>query len=233
MKIKGKFIPFLAASFLMVATLPALAMGSGNPYEDAQVGLNYVVYQPSYLDGLSLKNFGMHRCGVGDLAINATYTSGKSSIYLTESSTQNICPLTMMLIRGATRTVVNKPAVGNLGATQVVTISVGIPRAQLNLFFSHLVPRYTAPDEVMPPVLIDPTIVRYTSVSLRGVVEFVVPDPSSWSATISNPKIVTFTTSKSQGMSLSNPELRPLKKGTTTITLSHNGKKINFSVTVY
>ena len=223
----------MVAGFLVTTVIPAVAMGTGNPYEDAQVGLNYVVYQPSYLVGLSLKNFGMHKCGTGDLAINATYTNIKKSIYLTESSTNNICPMNMMLIRGATRTVVTEPGAGSLSTTQVVTISVGIERAQLNIFFSHLVPRYATPGKVIPLVLIDPTIVRYTSVSLKGVVVFAVPDPASWSAMIADPKVVSFIPGKNQGTYVSNPELKPLKKGRTVVTLNHNGKKILFTVIVY
>lgn len=233
MKIKGNLVSLLVAGFLVTTAIPALAMGTGNPYEDAQVGLNYVVYQPSYLVGLSLKNFGMHKCGTGDLAINVTYTSHKKSIFLTESSTSNICPITEMLIRGATRTVITKPGGGNLTTTQVTTISVGIERAQLNVFFSHLVPRYTSPGKVVSPVLIDPTIVRYTLVSLKGVVVFAVPDPARWSATIANPKVVSFIPSKNQGTYISNPGLKPLKKGRTVVTLKHNGKKILFTVIVF
>lgn len=145
MKIRRDLIVLLLVGALASLTVPAEAMGSGNPYQDAQVGLNYVVYQPSYTAGLTLKNFGMHQCGTGDLAINVNYGSGKKSILLTESSLQNICPLNMMLMRGATRTVVNFPGAGALGGTQVATISVGIPRALLTRFFSHLKARYTAP----------------------------------------------------------------------------------------
>jgi len=141
---KRNLVALLVAGFLAAGIAPALAMGSGNSYQDAQVGLNYVVYQPTFTAGLALKNFGMHKCGVGDMALNVSYASGKKSIYLTESSASNICPMNMMLIRGATRTVVNRPAVGNLTATQIVTVSVGIPRAQLNLFFSHLTTHFTA-----------------------------------------------------------------------------------------
>jgi hypothetical protein len=233
MKIKGNLVSLLVAGFLVATTVPALAMGTGNPYEDAQVGLNYVVYQPSYLAGLSLKNFGMHKCGVGDLAINSKYSNGKKSIFLTESSTSNICPITEMLIRGATRTVITEPGGGSLTTTQVTTISVGIERAQLNVFFSHLVPRYTSPGKAVPPVLIDPTIVRYTSVSLKGAVVFVVPDPNKWSATIGFPKVVSFIASKNHGIYVSNPGLKPLKRGRTVVTLNHNGKKIHFTVIVY
>ena len=66
MRMKRITLVVASLGFMATSTLPALAMGSGNPYQDAQVGLNYVVYQPTYTAGLSLKNFGMHKCGVGD-----------------------------------------------------------------------------------------------------------------------------------------------------------------------
>ncbi len=234
MRIKRIAIVVAALGFAASSTLPALAMGSGNPYQDAQVGLNYVVYQPSYTAGLTLKSFGMHKCGVGDLALNINYVSGKKNFLLTESSVKNICPMNMMLIRGATRTVVTKPGAGNLTATQVVVISVGIPRAQLNLLFSHLVPRYTAPGTtVVAPILVDPTIVKDATVALTNVVVFTVPDPDKWSATVTDPTIVSFTPGGNQGTYTTNPGLKPLKKGSTTVTLDHNGTLITFSVTVY
>ncbi len=37
---------------------PAAAMGSGNPYEDLQVGVTYTVYQPAYTGGLKLTHTG-------------------------------------------------------------------------------------------------------------------------------------------------------------------------------
>src|ERR1035437_4469062 len=136
MKIKGHVALLITAGLLALSVVPAVAMGSGNPYEDAQVGLNYVVYQPSYAAGLTLQKFGMHTCAAGqDEALNVNYAAGKKSILLTESDSTNICVENFMLIRGATRTVVNKPGAGTLLATQVVTISVGIERAQLNAFF--------------------------------------------------------------------------------------------------
>lgn len=145
MKLKRNFLLLVIAWTIGTGTTSAFAMGSGNPYEDAQVGLNYVVYQPSFSVGLALKKFGMHTCGTGkDQALNVNYGAGKRNFLLTESAADNICPMNMMLIRGATRTVVNKSGAGNLKGTQVVIISVGIERAQLNVIFSHLVPRYTS-----------------------------------------------------------------------------------------
>lgn len=37
---------------LFASALPAQAMGTGNPYEDIQVGVTYTVYQPSFTAGL-------------------------------------------------------------------------------------------------------------------------------------------------------------------------------------
>ncbi len=233
MKIKSTLVSLLAVATLVTTALPVMAMGSGNPYEDAQVGLNYVVYQPSYTAGLALKTFGMHKCGVGDLALNVNYGSGRKYFLLTESSTKNICPLNMMLIRGATRTVVTKPGAGSLTSTQIAVISVGIERAQLNQFFGHLVPRYTAPGSTLvPPILVDPTVVTNAAVSLTNVIVFTVPDPDKWSAAVADPTIVSFTPGGNQGTYTTNPGLKPLKKGTTIVTLNHNGTTIAFTVTV-
>ena len=235
MKINGRVVAALASALLVFSVAPALAMGTGNPYEDAQVGLDYVVYQPSYTAGLTLKSFGMHTCAAGqDEALNVNYASGKKTILLTESASTNICPENFMLIKGAVRTVVNRPGAGMLKATQIAVISFGIERAQLNVFFSLLVPRATAPDStVIPPVLIDPTIVNYAEISPKSVISFTVPDPDKWSATVANPKIASFIPGKVREFYISNPGLKPLKKGKTVVTLHHNGKDITFTLSVY
>lgn len=46
-----------AVALLMVAT-PAVAMGTGNPYQDHQVGVGYTVYQPSFVAGLGIQHVG-------------------------------------------------------------------------------------------------------------------------------------------------------------------------------
>ena len=144
MKNKVTLFALLTAGFLTFSALPADATGGGNPYTDVQMGLNYVVYQPSFTAGLSLKHFGMHTCGTSsNKALNVNYGSGKRNFLLTETSINNICPMNMMLIRGATRTVATELSAPGLTATQVVIISVGIERAQLNQIFSHLTSHIT------------------------------------------------------------------------------------------
>ena len=39
---------------MVASALPAQAMGTGNPYEDIQVGVTYTVYQPSFTAGLTM-----------------------------------------------------------------------------------------------------------------------------------------------------------------------------------
>ena len=47
-----------ALTMLAAGAAPASAMGSGNPYQDMQVGVTYTVYQQSFVAGLGLQHFG-------------------------------------------------------------------------------------------------------------------------------------------------------------------------------
>ena len=38
----------VAALGIVASAVPVQAMGTGNPYEDQQVGVTYTVYEPSY-----------------------------------------------------------------------------------------------------------------------------------------------------------------------------------------
>jgi len=55
----------LALTALLLAPLSAVAMGSGDKYSDAQTGLTYTVYKPSYTVGLTANKFQLLPCGVG------------------------------------------------------------------------------------------------------------------------------------------------------------------------
>lgn len=51
-------VTLAAAGLVAASTVPASAMGSGNPYQDMQVGVTYTVYQPSYVAGLKAQHIG-------------------------------------------------------------------------------------------------------------------------------------------------------------------------------
>jgi len=48
---------------VFLSTVPAIAMGSGDKYSDAQTGLTYTVYKPSNTLGLSGSVFQLMSCG--------------------------------------------------------------------------------------------------------------------------------------------------------------------------
>lgn len=70
---------------LVGATAPALAMGSGNPYQDIQVGVDYTVYQPTNVLGAKrIGIIGTDWCTASSNAtenLNARYAKGKREIY--------------------------------------------------------------------------------------------------------------------------------------------------------
>ena len=69
-----------AALVMAVAgTTAASAMGTGNPYQDHQVGVGYLVYQPSFVAGLGIQHVGGDQmCPPGiDESLTAVY--GKHS----------------------------------------------------------------------------------------------------------------------------------------------------------
>jgi hypothetical protein len=62
------------AATLAALAVPAAAMGGPNPYENAQVGLTYPVYQPMTVLGLPLTSFKLLPCAAGqDESVSATY----------------------------------------------------------------------------------------------------------------------------------------------------------------
>ena len=56
--------PIALAASVMLA-LPSQAMGSGNPYEDFQVGVTYTVYEPTFTNGLPQRQVQSIDCGSG------------------------------------------------------------------------------------------------------------------------------------------------------------------------
>lgn len=137
------FLLILFSTFTMVS---ADAMEAGDPYLDAQLGLHYVVYQPSYSAHLPLLLHMLEpNCHSGvEESFAATYGSGKRFFTLAETSSQTTCAMNRMLIRGATRTVVNKPGSGKLTGTQIVFIGVGVSRSEMNKVVASLKAKYKA-----------------------------------------------------------------------------------------
>jgi hypothetical protein len=88
---KTKSLVLLVATSLLL--IPgASAMGSGDKYQDAQVGLTYTVYKPSELAGFKTTSFKLIDCGMGrEQWIAVKLGSGKKFIEIYESMSGKPC----------------------------------------------------------------------------------------------------------------------------------------------
>jgi hypothetical protein len=121
----GRMVVALAGTgaILTALAVPVAAMGSPNPYENAQVGLTYPVYQPKTLLGLSMSSFKLLACGGGqDESVFATY--GKA--YAPES---NLGKLPGFSLAEGYPTVCNHPGT----SWQVGIWNVGIPKTMVSV----------------------------------------------------------------------------------------------------
>lgn len=137
-------VAFILVLFLTFSLVPANATETTNPYLDDQAEVHYVLYQPVYSSSLPLLLDALEpNCHPGvEKTFAATYGRGKRFFTLAETSSKTTCAMNMMLIRGATRTVVNKPGIGRLAGTQVVFVSVGVSKSEMKKIVSSLKPTH-------------------------------------------------------------------------------------------
>jgi hypothetical protein len=111
---------------LAALAVPAAAMGGPNPYDDAQVGLTYPVYQPTTLLGLPMTSFKLLPCPAGqDESVYATY--GKAYTPLS-----NLGKLPGFSIAEGYPAICTHPGTG----WQVGIWNVGIPKAMVSVAVS-------------------------------------------------------------------------------------------------
>lgn len=68
-----------AAAATVLAAVPAQAMGSGNPYEDVQVGVTYTVYSPTFTAGLNVVRAGGNAATAPGIEENVYALYGKQN----------------------------------------------------------------------------------------------------------------------------------------------------------
>jgi hypothetical protein len=142
---RNKGLVAVIAAGLLFWTTPAMAMGSGNPYEDAQVGLDYVVYQPYVTAGLALAHFGMTPCKNNhDEQIAARYGSSKRGFVLVENSNIWRCLAAPTNIQGGVRATLTKSSADMLTGTTISIISIGLTTHEMTSIVANLKPRYIA-----------------------------------------------------------------------------------------
>ena len=226
----------LIATALVIATIPsAFAMGSGNPYVDAQTGLQYGVYEPTNTLGLPFTSINLTSCKMGDDdAIVANYAKGAKKIIVTERMTTTACSTKQLGLGKLTSVVHVKVTPAKIFKPVAIDIyGVGFTAAQLAPVTQSLLPadRMTlgiaSGGSVLPPIIIKPQNNFAATVRLSNVVVFVVTDPSTWSAKVANPSIATFVPGGNRGTYVTNPGMQPLSVGATKVQLFDAGKYIS------
>ncbi len=67
----------LTGAGLVAVAAPAMAMGSGNPYQDMQTGVTYTVYEPTFTAGLKQQHVGPNLAGAPGIEQNLLALYGK------------------------------------------------------------------------------------------------------------------------------------------------------------
>lgn len=115
-----RILGILLAILTTLALVPAAqAAEQPGPFQQAQVGVGYTVYAPTFLAGLRRTSFDMFECAVGgDESIDASYAKGKRTLQLFESpkacqdGPDSVGPVTSFTVNGAKVTVMGECAGG-------------------------------------------------------------------------------------------------------------------------
>lgn len=109
----------LAVLTVLALVPPAQAAEQPGPYQQAQVGVGYTVYAPTFAAGLRRTAFDMFSCVPrGDESIDASYGKGRRTLQVFQSpkacqdGPDSVGPVTTLTVMGATATVLGQCAGG-------------------------------------------------------------------------------------------------------------------------
>ncbi len=100
MRCKRSTIALLVLSLFSLSTISASAMGSGDPYLDAQTGLTYSLYKPVNTLGLPQTAFKVLVCGGGgEEWVYTRFSKGKKQIEVMQTMAGSHCSDPGMSVR--------------------------------------------------------------------------------------------------------------------------------------
>lgn len=124
------------------------AMGSGNNFEDAQVGLDYVVYQPLNTVGMKLLSFTLAPCNNNhDEAVVANYGNATAHLTVIERSRTYSCSYKPHLAAHESEKTLGKAGSGYLTGTQLTLVTRGLMTTQINAIITSLSTKYPRPKQ--------------------------------------------------------------------------------------
>lgn len=120
------------------------------------------------------------------------------------------------------RTEIQVQAIGGITYAQLLTVAKSLKTVTASGKMS----------QVLPPVMIDPATTAQVSVKLGNSVVFTVADPDQWSAEVADSTIAEFIPGGDQGSYTTNPAVKALKIGITTIHVTHGSDVFEIQLTV-
>ena len=163
-------------------------------------GIKAKVY--AYCDPSQMSVAAYKRCGIEDI--------GRVGGYLM---------FTTKPVKGLSATEIQVQGIGGITYAQLVAVAKSLKTVKAS-------GRPLA--QVLPPIMIDPLITTDVSVRAGSSIVLTVADPAKWSAEVLSDGIVSFVPGGDQGGFITNPALKALISGATTVKLvnSDNPNKV-------
>ena len=146
-----------------------------------------------YCDPTQLSQTAYKRCGVEDIARVGGYL-----IYTTKG------------LKGFKATEIQVQGIGGITYAQLLSVAKGLKTVKAS---------GNTLAQVLPPVMIDPITATDVSVRAGSSIVLTVSDPAKWRAEVITPGVVAFVPGGDQGGYITNPSLKAISSGATTVKL--------------
>ena len=147
----------------------------------------------AYCDPTQISAAAFKRCGTEDIARVGGYLM-----------------FTTKAVKGLSATEIQVQGIGGITYAQLVAVAKGLKTVKAS-------GRPLA--QVLPPIMIDPITTTDVSVRAGSSIVLTVADPAKWSAEVLSDGVVSFVPGGDQGGFITNPALKALISGATTVKL--------------
>ena len=154
-------------------------------------GIKAKVY--AYCDPTQISVAAFKRCGTEDIARVGGYL-----LYTTKA------------LKGFEATEIQVQGIGGITYSQLLSVAKSLKTVKAS---------GNTLAQALPPVMIDPTVVTDVSVRAGSSIVLTVAEPAKWSAEVIIAGVVAFVPGGDQGGFITNPSLKALSTGATTVKL--------------
>jgi len=147
----------------------------------------------AYCDPSQMSEAAYKRCGTEDIARVGGYL-----IYKTKA------------LKGFEATEIQVKGIGGITYAQLLSVAKSLKTVKAS---------GNTLAQALPPTMVDPTVTTDVSVRAGSSIVLTVTDPAKWSAEVMIAGVVSFVPGGDQGGFITNPSLRTLASGATTVKL--------------